>query len=256
MGTLSSLLARSIGDDVRRNRLGRVLLVAASTAMLGVVPVALPASAIADPGAPVYPGMEIRQDSNRCTLGFVDLSTRTGYTAGHCRGSGSVGDKDGNVIGHQTVFRDNTPNGATVATDHLISDWEAIALAPDAAINDVLPGGRALSSDPSVAPQPGQQVCHYGVVTGESCGTVDAVNNGWFTMTNGVVSQKGDSGGPVYVLTDDGRAVIVGMFNSTWGQLPAAVSWPSTDQQIRQEVFSTSSGIIDGVPRPGAVSPG
>jgi hypothetical protein len=78
-------------------------------------------------------------------------------------------------------------------------------------------------------------------VTGESCGTVEAVNNGWFTMTNGVVSQKGDSGGPVYVLTDDGRAVIVGMFNSTWGQFPAAVSWPTTDQQIRQEVFSAAS---------------
>ena len=39
--------------------------------------------------------------------------------------------------------------------------------------------------------------------------------------------------GPVYVLTDDGRAAIVGMFNSTWGQFPAAVSWQSIDQQIR-----------------------
>jgi len=71
----------------------------------------------------------------------------------------------------------------------------------------------------------GQRVCHFGVATGESCGTVEAVNNGWFTMANGVVSQKGDSGGPVYVPTDDGRAAIVGMFNSTWGQFPAAVSW-------------------------------
>jgi hypothetical protein len=61
-------------------------------------------------------------------------------------------------------------------------------------------------------------------------------------MANGVVSQKGDSGGPVYVLMDDGRAVIVGMFNSTWGQFPAAVSWQATDQQIRQEVFTVTSG--------------
>jgi hypothetical protein len=233
-----------------------IVLATASIAALNLVPASLPAQAIAAPGVPVYPGMEIHQDSNRCTLGFVDMQSRTGYTAGHCRGSGNVGDKDGNVVGHQTVFSDNTPNGATVATDHMISDWEAIALAPDAELNDVLPGGRALSSDPSVVPQPGQQVCHFGVVTGESCGTVDAVNNGWFTMTNGVVSQKGDSGGPVYVLTDDGRAVIVGMFNSTWGQLPAAVSWPSTDQQIRQEVFSTSSDAFDGATQPGAVPPG
>jgi hypothetical protein len=206
-------------------------------------------------GVPVYPGMEIRQDTNRCTLGFVDVTSRTAYTAGHCRGSGNVGDKDGNVVGRQTVFHDNTPNGATVSTDHLISDWEAIALAPEAEVNDLLPTGRALTFDPAVVPQQGQRVCHFGVVTGESCGTVDAVNNGWFTMANGVISEKGDSGGPVYVLTDDGRAVIVGMFNSTWGQYPAAVSWPATDQQIRQEVFTPAAGIAPVAPPPGAVPP-
>ena len=194
--------------------------------------------------------MEIRQDTNKCTLAYVDVMTRTGYTAGHCRGSGTVGDKDGNVIGHQTVYRDNTPDGATVSTDHDISDWEAIALVPDVQIDDVLPSGKPLSYDPAVVPRPGQRVCHFGVVTGESCGTVEAVNNGWFTMANGVVSQKGDSGGPVYVLTDDGRAVIIGLFNSTWGQYPAAVTWSKTDQQIREEVISASSGIVPAVPTP------
>jgi hypothetical protein len=159
-----------------------------------------------------------------------------------------VADRDGNVIGHQTLFRDNTPNGATVATDHLIADWEAIQLAPEVAVNNILPGGRVLAVDPTVLPQQGQQVCHFGVVTGESCGNVDAVNNGWFTMANGVVSQKGDSGGPVYVPTDDGRAVIVGMFNSTWGQFPAAVSWQATDQQLREEVITAASGTTAGAP--------
>ena len=118
------------------------------------------------------------------------------------------------------MFRDNTPDGATVATDHMISDWEAISLAPDVEVNDVLPGGRVLVSDPGIVPTPGLPVCHFGVITGESCGTVESVNNGWFTMANGVVSQKGDSGGPVYVVTPDGRAAIIGMFNSTWGNLP------------------------------------
>jgi hypothetical protein len=217
-------------------------LAAAPIATALFAPVVAPPLAHAAPGVLVYPGMEVRQDTNVCTLGFVDIQTRTAFTAGHCRGSGSVGDRDGNVIGHQTLFRDNTPDGATVATDHLISDWEAIQLAPDVIVNNILPGGRPLVVDPTVIPQPGQQVCHFGVVTSESCGTVEAVNNGWFTMANGVVSQKGDSGGPVYVLTDDGRAVIVGMFNSTWGQFPAAVSWQATDQQIRQEVFTVTSG--------------
>nr|WP_233165444.1 S1 family peptidase [Mycobacterium sp. AT1] len=224
----------------------RAAVVAAAVATSLLSP-AGPAGAA--PGVLVYPGMEIRQDTNRCTLGFVDVATRTAYTAGHCRGTGAVTDKDGNVFGRQTTFRDDTPNGAVVATDHMISDWEAIALAPDVQVNDILPGGRTLAFDPAVVPRKGQPVCHFGVVTGESCGTVEAVNNGWFTMANGVVSQRGDSGGPVYVLADDGRAVIVGMFNSTWGQYPAAVSWDVTDRQIREGVFSPAADTVP-VPPP------
>ncbi len=190
----------------------------------------------------VYPGMEIHQDTNVCTLGFVDPGTRTAFTAGHCRGDGPVVDRDGHPIGDLTGFRDNTPDGATVATDHMISDWEAIGLAQDVELNNVLPSGRVLVHDPSVVPQPGLPVCHFGVITGESCGTVEAVNNGWFTMANGVVSQKGDSGGPVYVVTPDGRAAIIGMFNSTWGNFPAAVSWQTASQQVREDVVQAASG--------------
>ena len=142
------------------------------------------------------------------------------------------------------MFRDNTPDGATVATDHMISDWEAISIAPDVAVNDILPGGRILYSDPGIVPTPGLGICHFGVVTGESCGNIEAVNNGWFTMANGIVSQKGDSGGPVYVVAADGRAAIVGMFNSTWGNYPAAVSWQTASQQAREDVVSSASGTI------------
>jgi hypothetical protein len=152
-------------------------------------------------------------------------------------------DRAGNHIGSLTSYRDNTPDGATIATDHLISDWEAINLAPDVELNNILPGGRALVSDPGIVPTAGLPVCHFGVITGESCGTVEAVNNGWFTMANGVVSQKGDSGGPVYVVTPDGRAAIIGMFNSTWGNYPAAVSWQSASQQAREDVVQSASGV-------------
>jgi hypothetical protein len=241
---------------LRRPSLRALVVATASIAIMNLAHAAGAAPAEASPGVPVYPGMEIRQDVNKCTLGFVDLQTRTAFTAGHCRGSGPVADAGGNVIGHQTVFRDDTPNGATVSTDHLISDWEAIALTPDVQIDDQLPGGRALSFDPAVTPQKGQQVCHFGVVTGETCGTVDSVNNGWFTMANGVVSEKGDSGGPVYVLTGDGRAVIVGMFNSTWGQFPAAVSWPTTSQQIHEQVFTASADTAAFEPQADPLPPG
>lgn len=210
------------------------------------------APAPANPGVVVYPGMEVRQDSNVCTLGFVEPQARIAFTAGHCRGSGTVRDRHGNLIGMQAVFRDNTPNGATVDTNHQIADWQAITLAPDVQVNNILPGGRMLVVDPAYAPVAGQPVCHFGVVTGESCGTVEAVNNGWFTMGNGVVSQKGDSGGPVYVITPDNRAAIIGMFNSTWGRYPAAVSWQIASQQAREDVISAASANV-GPPAPPTV---
>lgn len=213
-------------------------------ALTPIAALALPvASAQADPGVLVYPGMEVRQDTNACTLGFVDPMTRVAFTAGHCRGSGPVGNRDGRHIGHQATFRDNTPDGATIDTNHQISDWEAIQLDGDVVVNNILPGGRVLVEDPAVVPQPGLAICHFGVITGESCGTVDAVNNGWFTMANGIVSQKGDSGGPVYVVAPDGRAVIIGMFNSTWGQYPAAVSWQSASQQARADVMQAAAQV-------------
>jgi len=228
-----------------RRRWLRVLAAVAAPIVTLVLPSA-PAQATA--GVLVFPGMEVRQGTNVCTLGYVDPQMRIAFTAGHCRGSGLVSDRDGNPIGAQTVFRDNTPNGATVDTNHQIADWEAISLAPDDAANNMLPGGRQLIADPAVVPAVGLPVCHFGVVTGESCGTVQAVYNGWFTMANGVVSQKGDSGGPVYSLTPDGRAAIIGMFNSTWGQYPAAVSWQSASQQASQDVISAASGSVAAPP--------
>jgi hypothetical protein len=218
-------------------------MLAAVTAPIASLATLSPAHAT--PGVVVYPGMEIRQGTNVCTLGFVDVQMRVGYTAGHCRGNGPVGDREGNAVGTQSLFRDNTPNGATIDTNHQIADWETISLAPDDQLNNILPGGRPLVIDPAVVPTPGLQACHFGVITGESCGTIQAVNNGWFTMANGVVSQKGDSGGPVYVQTPDGRAAIIGMFNSTWGQYPAAVSW----QSASQDVISPASGSA-GAPTP------
>ena len=199
-------------------------------------------------GVTVSPGMEIRQQSTVCTLGFVDPVARVAFSAGHCRGNGPVTDRDGRIIGVVTSSRDNTPNGTVVRVDQVISDYQTISLAPDVSINNILPGGRVLVSDPAAPLAAGQPVCHFGVVTGESCGTVERVNNGWFTMTNGVVSQKGDSGGPVYTLTANGDAVMIGIFNSTWGRLPAAVSWQANSQQVAADSAAVGN-LIDAAAR-------
>jgi len=221
------------------------LLLAAATPLVALLLPSAPAHA--QPDVLVYPGMEIHQDSVLCTLGYVDPQTRTAFTAGHCRASGTVSDKHDAVIGTQGSFRDNTPDGMTIDTNYQIADWEVIHLGPDVAVNNVLPSGRVLVTDPAVLPVVGMPVCHYGVVTGESCGTVEAVNNGWFTMANGVISKKGDSGGPVYTPTPDGRTVLIGVFNSTWGALPAAVSWQVASQEARADTISAASASV-GVP--------
>jgi hypothetical protein len=212
---------------------------AASVTIAALVP-GLPAkTAGADPIL-VFPGMEIHQDSHLCTLGYVDPALKIAFTAGHCRGGGIVTDKDHNVIGHLATFRDNTPSGSTVATDQMISDYEAIVL-DNVPANNILPGGRPLVSTPGLTVQPGQSVCHFGVITGETCGTVESVNNGWFTMSNSVLSHQGDSGGPVYLAPDGGPGQMVGIFNSVWGNLPAAVSWRSTAEQVREDLGVRSS---------------
>ena len=236
----------SVQPSTRSARRRLLSLLSVAALLLAALLTAVPAHA--QPNVLVHPGMEIHQDSVLCTLGYVDPQTRVAFTAGHCRASGTVSDKQGNVIGRQGSFRDNTPDGTTIDTNHQIADWQVIHLAPEVAVNNVLPSGRVLVTDPAVLPVAGMPVCHFGVVTGESCGTVEAVNNGWFTMANGVVSRKGDSGGPVYTPTPDGRTVLIGMFNSTWGSLPAAVSWQVTSQQAREDTISSASANMAAPP--------
>src|SRR6476659_10687010 len=149
---------------MRRRWLRMLAAVAAPIAAL-----ALPtAPAQATPGVPVFPGMEVRQGTNVCTLSYVDPQMRIAFTAGHCSGSAQVTDRDGDPIGTQSSFRDNTPNGATVDTNDQIADWEAISLAPDVAVNNVLPGGRQLTADPAIVPMDGLPVCHFGVSRGRA----------------------------------------------------------------------------------------
>lgn len=221
--------------------------------LLGVAALGVSSLVVGPPHAvalPVlaFPGMEIRQGTSVCTLGFVDPAARVAFTAGHCHSDGPVTDRNGNLVGVMVAYRHNTPDGATIDIDHHIADYEAISLVNGIAVNNILPGGRALVADSSIVAQDGHPVCHFGIITGESCGTVESINNGWFTMTNGIVSQKGDSGGPVYVVDPAGRAVIVGLFNSTWGQYPAAVSWTATNDQLREDTNAAYGGDFSAPP--------
>jgi hypothetical protein len=55
-------------------------------------------------------------------------------------------------------------------------------------------------------------------------------------------------------MADNGKAVIVGLFNSTWGRFPAAVSWQATGQQLREDTAPVTAPV-DSVVNASVVRP-
>ncbi len=115
-----------------------------------VVALTIPsAPAQADPGVLVYPGMEIHQGTNVCTLGFVDLAYAHGVHRRSLPRRGPVVDRDGKSIGTQTMFRDNTPDGATIATNHRSPTGRRSASRPTSRSTTSCPAGASSSPIPA-----------------------------------------------------------------------------------------------------------
>lgn len=89
----------------------------------------------------------------------------------------------------------------------------------------------------NAGPELGLPVCLMGSVSGETCGKVEAINNGWFTMVD-VGGQHGDSGGPVYTVTQPGQALLVGIYSLRWGGKPAAMSWSAISAQMQSQLVA------------------
>ena len=75
--------------------MGRTLVRLLAVFGTGIATLALPSAPAHASPVPMYPGVEIRQDTNLCTLGYVDPNLPIAVTAGHCRGAGNVTNKDG-----------------------------------------------------------------------------------------------------------------------------------------------------------------
>ncbi|MGL5441494.1 Rv1815 family serine proteinase [Mycobacteroides stephanolepidis] len=230
--------------------------------------VALPALSFADPASETqpkivaFPGMSIVQGDSRCTLGYVDPISRIGLTAGHCNATGAVTDLGGNRVGEVLLMSRNLPTGGAIGPGDVVSDYEGITFAPGVELSSKLPNGVALRMTQNAGPEPGLPVCLMGSVSGETCGKVDAINNGWFTMTD-VGGQHGDSGGPVYTITQPGQALLVGIYSLRWGGKPAAMSWSAISAQMQSQLVAQipAAGPGNGgpplpaVPSPGAAAP-
>lgn len=135
------------------------------------------------------------------------------------------------------------PEGPLARDDYRI-DYEGIAFDDGVPINNVLPNGLRLGVDPAVVPRDGLPVCRVGITTGEACGAIAGFGNGWF-LVDGVPAEHGDSGSAVYTVTSPGNAAIVGIVsarftaNQTRRESTVALSWPTVQQQIRNDIAAS-----------------
>lgn len=203
----------------------------AITVTLALWGLGAPAQSTADPGAQAYPGMLVWQGPTVCTLGFVEPSRRLALTTGHCDGQFPVTDSRGQAVGSVVVARHNRTDTTELERSTLATEYEVMALAPTVTVSDVLPTGRPLQSAPSFHAQSGLPVCQFSTTTGQRCGRVGPVSGGRFVMTE-MPGENGGCDGPVYVLTDDNRATVVGLCDGVAGSAPQAESWQAVMQQL------------------------
>ncbi len=215
-------------------------------AVLGMVIVLLVAGAqwgvpaYADPvndTVVAYPGMAIVRGKNYCTLSYVDSMSRTGMTAGECTDTGSIADLHGNLLGEVLLMSRNLPQqvGDAPPPDDIVSDYAAVKFDSGVQLSNTMPNGTRLRLAQNAGVEPGLATCLMGSASGQLCGKVDTVDGGWFTIT-GTTGRVGDSGAPVYTITQPGEALLVGIYSLRWGS-PAAMSWPTIASQISAQII-------------------
>lgn len=163
------------------------------------------------------PGQTLYVNGRECTLGALAYqgSTPVYLTAGHC-GGGIVG----------SAFAEQTPNGReTLGTStHVTERSSGLTTTPDIAI--IPAAGYNSSSAPRIGGEytvtgvataeditGDTEVCKYGMKTGETCGTVMAMENDYIRVGN--YSVGGDSGSPAYIKTGGGNALLVGFLSGS-----------------------------------------
>lgn len=198
-----------------------------------VVVAGAPGRASADPSLTVFPGMEIRQGAAVCMVGFVEPRLRVALTSGQCgNGEPTVTDHDGNPVGSVVLARRQVADDAAAGDGGMLPvEYEVIALGRAVTATDALLTGRQLKASPGLRVQPGLPVCQFRRAVGQRCAAVSSVSNGRFIIPDMALDSR-DIGGPVYALTDDNAAVIVGLFEGLWRSVPEMESWQAVMAQV------------------------
>ncbi|CQD20177.1 trypsin domain-containing protein [Mycobacterium lentiflavum] len=164
-------------------------------------------SALAE--GPPMPGVEVDDETGRCTAGFAAQGNDANYyllTSGHCDAH------DGSVW----TYGQNVPLGIITASENEGDNKDAAIIRLDpsvgAPIGDV--GGRIVRDVLSRNQiKVGMPFCKLGAVTGETCGAITEIDND--VIEAGVYSLHGDSGSPGFVKNDDGTVSAVGILMSS-----------------------------------------
>lgn len=173
------------------------------------VAVGLASPAVAGP--PPTPGMEVDDESGRCTAGFAAQGADGGYyllTSGHC---------DAHDGADWTYGSDDTLLG-TISASELDGDKKDAAIirldpgagAPNGDVGGTYPVRDVLSAEQL---RVGMPFCKVGAITGETCGEIKGVEGD--VVEASVYSLEGDSGSPGFVKNPDGSVSAVGILMSS-----------------------------------------
>ena len=179
-----------------------------------LTPIALPAAAAAGPGAGIYVEYADGSGGMGCTAGFL-VRTSTGatgvLTAGHCnrpREPSRVVMNLGGILPYTKLGTfARTVNEGVHDEQHdiglIVLDGDNVPQSPAVAATLAITG---VTSDLSI----GQELCKFGMSSGEAqCGPVLDLTESKVSFSAG--GQCGDSGGPVYLIQNDGTATAVGI---------------------------------------------
>lgn len=160
-------------------------------------------------GSLISAGDRIDIDSDFCTLGYAFSTASHSYaiTAGHCQADPGQRVRDHASGATGTFVRAVVDPPHSGGADYGLIDFGPHALVLPLVAN--LPLGPQLS-DP---PRPGQTICRTGATTATHCGSIlGAYGPDQYLTADMAPSKGGDSGAPVWIPDDAGRAQVIGIW--------------------------------------------
>lgn len=190
------------------SRLGAGIITTVLAAVLAGAPAADAATNTVSPGD-LLDYVSPTTGTQHCTIGDVyrgkDRHTYA-VTAGHCRSTadGYARDQRSGLTGSFVRAIAEPPRSG--GADYGLIDFGSRSW-PGYVIGDTP------TTDDHPQPQVGESMCRMGVSSGQQCGQIVATHGDEQYLTAGMPeSMPGDSGGPVWIHNNDGRAHIIGIW--------------------------------------------